>query len=306
MKHLVSLLDFTQVEVRSILETALSIKRSEHPLASEFPLQGQLLVQIYEKPSLRTRVSFEAAMVQLGGSGIFMTEKSAGFHGRESLEDIARVVSGYAKVIVLRTFSHKLVEDFAAASSVPVINGLTDERHPCQALTDLMTMYEAFGSLEGRKLVYVGDGNNVAISLATICAMLDVSFELAGPESHFLPTEIINELEQAFPHADLKQTTEAAVAVKDCDVIYTDVWASMGQEEESRERQRIFAPYQVNQQLMAAAPASAKFMHCLPAKRGQEVTNEVMESDQSIVFQQAENRMHLAKGLFVHLLVDGQ
>lgn len=298
MKHLVNLRELTVADVLAILEQASALKAEFLAGRRRPALAGRVLAQVFEKPSLRTRVSFEAAMQQLGGSSIFMSSKDAGLGGRESIEDVARVLTSYCDVLVLRTFSHELIEQFAAHGRCPVVNGLSDVSHPCQALTDLFTLQEACGGLTGKKLAYVGDGNNVAVSLAEACAMLGVAFVIAAPEGYQLSDKFLKGLRSEYPKANLVQTSDPREAVKEADVIYTDVWASMGQEAEKEERGRVFAPYQVNPVLLAAAPRHVKFMHCLPARRGLEVTDDVMESPQSIVFEQAENRMHLAKGLF--------
>ncbi len=302
MKHLTSLLDWTPDEVHTLLDLSRKLKQDAAAGIRQPLLDGYVLVQIFEKPSLRTRVSFEAAMVQLGGSGIFMSEKEAGLNGRESLADVSRVVTRMADIITLRTFSQKMIEEFAKHASCPVINALSDERHPCQALADILTMYELFGDVKGRTMVYVGDGNNVAVSLATICAMTDVHFIIAHPDGYAMPENVFPDLLKKYPDAKLTVEQDAKKAVKDADVIYTDVWASMGQEEQSDERSKIFQPYQINDALLQRAPSHVKFLHCLPAKRNLEVTDNVMESHADSVFMQAENRMHLAKGLFAYLL----
>jgi ornithine carbamoyltransferase len=298
-KHLVNLLDLSVADVQAIFEQAAQLKKKPGAKHRQPLLAQRVLAQVFEKPSLRTRVSFEAAMQQLGGSSIFLSSADAGLGGRESIADVARVLTSYCDVLVLRTFSHQLIEDFAKHGRCPVINGLSDESHPCQALTDLFTMQEAFGSLEGRTLAYIGDGNNVAVSLAEACAMLGVAFVCASPEGYQLSKKLLKDLKKRFPEANLTLTDDPRDAVKYADVVYTDVWASMGQEAEKEARNQVFAPYQVNAKLMARAPKHAKFMHCLPARRGLEVTDEVVDGPQSIVFEQAENRMHLAKGLFV-------
>lgn len=301
MQHLTSLFDITPDDFHELITLALDLKGRQ--AAGERPslLQNQVLVQIFEKPSLRTRNSFEAAMIQLGGNGIFMTAKDAGFHGRESLADIARVCTGYADFVTLRTYSQSLIDDFAVNSTCPVINALSDDRHPCQALTDLTTVHEVFGKLDGVRLVFVGDGNNVAASLAIACSMTGASFAVATPPGFELSEEFLADVRSRFPKADISQTNDVRAAVKDANVVYTDVWASMGQESEAEDRARAFAAYQVNAELMAQAPADCRFMHDLPARRGLEVTDDVMDHENSIVFTQAENRMHLAKALLVWL-----
>jgi ornithine carbamoyltransferase len=302
MQHLTSLFDIDRPRIEEIL--ALSRDLKTECLAGNRPplLQGRVLTQIFEKPSLRTRVSFSAAMMQLGGSATFFSGKDAGLQGRESLADVARVLSGYSDAIVLRTFSQQLIEDFAKFSRCPVINGLSDERHPCQALADILTMQEVFGDVAGRRIVYVGDGNNVAMSLAIITAHLKLPMTVCAPKDYQLSKDFLAMLKKRLPSADVTCTSNPKTAVKDADVIYTDVWTSMGQESETDERHKVFSPYQVNAELMAAAPAECRFMHCLPARRGIEVTDEVVDGPRSIVFDQAENRMHLAKGLLVWLI----
>lgn len=302
MQHLLSLFDITPAQTRELLELSARLKQAWKTRTLTQPLPGRVLMQIYEKPSLRTRVSFEAAMIHLGGSGMFMSEKEAGLNGRESLSDVARVASRFADVIVLRTFSQQMIEEFAAHSSCPVVNGLSDDFHPCQALTDLLTLEEHCGPAKGKTFVYLGDGNNVARSLAICCADLGAKFVLSAPKGYQLDRSFFEEIKQRNPKASLVIQPDPHKAVKNADVIYTDVWASMGQEEEAAHRREVFAPYQINRKLLAACPKSVKFMHCLPAKRGEEVTDELMESKQSIVFDQAENRMHIARGLFAWLL----
>jgi ornithine carbamoyltransferase len=212
------------------------------------------------------------------------------------------VISSYSDVVVLRTFSQKLIEDFASYSRCPVINGLSDDYHPCQALTDMLTLLEVWGDVRGKRLVFIGDGNNVASSLAMITSMLNMSMTVCSPRDFELDEDLLQAIRLMYPACDITQTADPAVAVANADVVYTDVWASMGQENEADKRNRIFAPYQVNARLMAKAPAGCLFMHDLPARRGKEVTDDVIDGPHSIVFQQAENRMHLAKGLLVWLL----
>jgi ornithine carbamoyltransferase len=299
---LTTLYDVTPDDVEQILAISADLKdrmkRGERPGL----LQGRVCTLVFEKPSLRTRNSFEAAAIQLGGGSVFLTTHDAGLNGRESLSDIARVLSSYSDVIVMRTFSQSLIEEFARLSQCPVVNGLSDDLHPCQALTDLFTIRETFGRLTGLHLAYVGDGNNVAMSLATAAAYAGMSVTFCSPEGYRLSDAFLAGVKSHVPGAELKLVADPAAAVKDADIVYTDVWASMGQEAQAEERRKVFTPYQVNAKLMAKAPKSARFMHDLPAKRGLEVTDDVMDGPQSIVFQQAENRMHLAKGLLVWLL----
>lgn len=302
MRHLNSLLELRREDVDAIFSLARVLKVGLENGQRPPLLAGRVLTQVFEKPSLRTRVSFEAAMMQLGGSSIFLPAKDAGLGGREAIRDVARVLGGYSDVIVLRTFSQQLIDDFVAFSGTSVINGLSDLRHPCQALTDLFTMQEAFGEIRGRKFVFVGDGNNVAASLATACAMLEVPMTVCTPNDYRLPDDFLVKLRLRCPKAEIEQTSDLKDALKDASIVYTDVWTSMGQEAEDGERQQVLGPFQVNAQVMRLAPRTARFMHCLPAKRGREVTDDVIDGPQSIVFQQADNRMHLAKGLFCWVL----
>ena len=302
MKHLTSLLDLTSEELTAILDKAAELKARFRNGDRPQLYPGRVLAQLFEKPSLRTRNSFEAAMIHLGGSGIFLTTAEAGLNGRESLPDVAKVLSSFSDIITMRTFSQKLIEDVARYSSCPVINGLSDERHPCQAMTDLLTIRETFGHLKDLHLVFVGDGNNVSMSLAIASAMTGMRLTLAAPKGFEFEAGFMELMAEKFPAHRVTQTNDPKFAMKSADLVYTDVWASMGQEDDAERRKKAFAGFQVNEALMAAAPKSAKFMHDLPAKRGLEVTDGVMDGDQSIVFQQAENRMHLAKGLFVWLL----
>lgn len=302
MRHFTSLLPLTPQDVAEIFSISATIKADLKQGKRPPLLQGRVLTQLFEKPSLRTRTSFEAAIVQLGGGCIFLSCKKAGLNGRESPADVARVLSSYSDAIVMRTFSQGLIEEFAQHAACPIINGLSDESHPCQAMTDLFTMKEVFGDLQGRRVVFVGDGNNVAASLAILTAMLGISLTLSSPDEYDLDDDFVASLRAKYPKADITIERDPHVAVSSADIVYTDVWASMGQEAEEAERKRVFSPYQVNAKLMGSAPATARFMHCLPAKRGKEVTDDVMEGPQNVAFLQAENRMHLAKGLLVWLL----
>ena len=303
-RHLTSLFDLSSDDIQAVLQRSAELKTLHRAGRCPTLLPGRVLAQLFEKPSLRTRNSFEAAMVNLGGGGIFLTTAEAGLNGRESLPDVARVLSSYSDVITMRTFSQKLIDEFAAHSRCPVINALSDDRHPCQALTDLLTIQEVAGDLSGTHLVFVGDGNNVAQSLAVAAGMTGLRFTLAVPPGYEMPDAFMTDLKKRFPGADVQQTSNPFEAVKTADFVYTDVWASMGQEGDSQRRIKDFTKYQVNLALMKEAPRSAHFMHDLPAKRGLEVTDDVMDGPQSIVFQQAENRMHLARGLFAWLLAD--
>ncbi|RLS79835.1 MAG: ornithine carbamoyltransferase [Planctomycetota bacterium] len=302
MRHLNSLLELKPANVNAIFGLARTLKDRLRKGDRPQVLSGYVMAQVFEKPSLRTRLSFDAAMMQLGGASIFLNAKEAGLGGREAVPDVARVIGGYSDVITLRTFSQKLIDAFIEHSGVAVINGLSDERHPCQALTDLFTMQEVIGEVKGKKCVFVGDGNNVANSLAIAASLCGMSFVVCSPEGYRLEERFLKALAKKCPSAEVSQTDNFKSAMKDAAIVYTDVWTSMGQEAEAEERQKVFGRYQVNEKLMKLAPKTCRFMHCLPAKRGLEVTDEVIDGPQSIVFQQAQNRMHLAKGLLLWVL----
>jgi ornithine carbamoyltransferase len=297
MRHFIDLLDWSSEDILKLLKTAARLKKA-HVQGKDKPvLRGRVLGMIFEKPSLRTRISFQAAMTHLGGESVFMNDKEVGLGKRETLADVARTLSQFVDAVVLRTYHHTTVVQFAQHATCPVINGLSDYYHPCQALGDLLTMQEVLGDLEGRTLAFVGDGNNVARSLAVGCGKLGVRFVLSAPAGYGFDDDFRATFRASVPDAELIEEPDPAKAVKNADVIYTDVWASMGQEEEADRRQRHFAPYQVNAELLKKAPDHVRFMHCLPAHRGEEVTDEVIESPASVVFQQAGNRMHAQKAL---------
>jgi ornithine carbamoyltransferase len=256
---------------------------------------------LFEKPSLRTRVSFEAGMTHLGGSSLFLGE-DVGWGSRESIADFARVLSEYVDVIVVRAKSHQKVLELAEHSSCSVINGLTDYIHPCQALADLFTLRELAGPLKGKTLAFVGDGNNVSRSLAEACGKLGMKFVLAAPKGYEFDGEFVKSLKRDVPELKLTVTCDPHQAVKHALAVYTDVWASMGQETEAQKRRAAFADYQVNAELMASAPKNAYFMHCLPARRGEEVTDDVIDHANSIIVAQAANRLHVQKGILAWLL----
>jgi ornithine carbamoyltransferase len=261
---------------------------------------------VFQKPSLRTRVSFDMAMRHLGGDALYLSPNEIGLGGREAVSDVARVLSGYVQAIMARTFAHQHVLDLAKWATVPIINGLSDYNHPCQALADALTIYERHGSLKGRDVVFIGDGNNVAVSLLHICAKLGANFTLASPEGYDMPESAVA-LGRQFADASgatIRLLRDPRAAAKDADVIYTDTWTSMGQEAETEKRKKVFPPYQVNAQLLSVADKGCLVMHCLPAHRGQELTDEVMDGPQSVVFSQAENRLHAQKAVLAHLLVE--
>jgi len=260
-----------------------------------------VLALVFEKPSLRTRVSFEAAMTHLGGSSLFLGQDSGFASSRESIADFGRVLGGYVDAIVCRSKSHETIEQLAEVAEVPVINGLSDMAHPCQALADIYTLQQEVGRVKGLTLTFVGDGNNVARSLAVVCGFLGMRFVLAAPEGYQFDEAFRRHLTEILPEAEVEETSDVRAAVTNAAAVYTDVWASMGQEQERASRQQAFAAYQVNEALMAHCP-DAVFMHCLPARRGEEVTDAVIDGPKSIVLPQAANRMHLQKGLLAWLL----
>ncbi len=292
-------LDLSADQLNALLDLAQQVKHARQRYASA--LKGRYLSLLFEKPSLRTRMTFELAIKQLGGDCV----TQIGMVGdREPLKDIARNVARWTDAIVARTFEQKTIDDLAHWSGIPVINALSDLYHPCQALADMLTLKERFGELRGLKLAYVGDGNNVAHSLFLCCARLGMHCTVATPAGYEPNAGIVDQAVHLAGEtgAESTLTNDPIAAVKRADAVYTDVWASMGQESEAEERNKIFAPYQVNQELLAQAGPDALFMHCLPAKRGLEVTDDVMESAQSVAFDQAENRLHAQKALLLMLL----
>jgi ornithine carbamoyltransferase len=303
-KHFLSLEDYTTEQIHYLLELAHYIKDRRKKGQLFEPLKGKILGMIFEKSSTRTRVSFEAGMIQLGGQAIFLNSKDLQLGRGETIADTSRVLSGYLDGIMIRTFSHEDVEELAKYASVPIINGLTDLHHPCQVLADLQTIEEVKGSLKGNKLVYIGDGNNMAHSLMIGAAKTGMDMVVAAPEK-YLPEDKVTKKAQELAEetgAQISVMTDPKEAVKDADFIYTDVWASMGQEEEQEERKQIFEAYQVNDELLSHAKSDVTFLHCLPAHREEEVTESVLEGKHSVVFQQAENRLHAQKALMTALM----
>ncbi len=301
MRHLLTLADVTAAEIERIFSITEDLKTKFEKGLREPLLPGRMMTLLFEKPSLRTRVSFEAGMAHLGGSSMFLGSE-AGFGKRESLADFARVLSEYADVVVVRANRHETVVEVAKHCTCSVINGLTDFGHPCQALADLYTIRELVGKLKGHTLAWIGDANNVARSLAIGCGKLGMRLTMATPAKHQFSEESVAWIKQQSPDLDLMITTDPVEAVRDAVAIYTDVWASMGQESEKEARRREFAAYQVNAELMAHAQKGAFFMHCLPAHRGDEVADDVIDGPQSVIFQQAGNRMHVQKGILAWLL----
>jgi len=301
MRHLITLDDVTRDEILRIFALTEDIKAKFTKGVREPLLPGRVMAMLFEKQSLRTRVSFEAGMTHLGGSSIMLGEE-AGFGKRERIDDFTKVLCQFVDVIVMRCKLHETVEQVAEHATCSIINGLTDQAHPCQALADLYTLKEHVGSLADAKMTWVGDANNVARSLAVACGKLGVHFAIASPAGYEFDSEFLKSLRSQCPDMTMTITDDPQEAVADASAVYTDVWVSMGQEKEQAKRQKDFANYQVNEHLMAAAPTDALFMHCLPARRGEEVSDGVLDSPNSVVVQQAGNRMHVQKGVLAWLL----
>ncbi|HEX8322621.1 MAG TPA: ornithine carbamoyltransferase [Tepidisphaeraceae bacterium] len=303
MKHFVSIVEHSTDTLRHALDVARRLKQQLKTTRRNDPIfAGKTAALIFEKPSLRTRVSFTQAMNQCGGQAITLTNEEIGLGKREPVKDVARVLSGMCDAIVARTFEHAKVLELAQFATVPVINALTDYSHPCQAMADLLTVEEHFGRLSGLTMAYVGDGNNVARSLAVACGKFGVRFVCCTPDGYALPGDDLERLKAQVPGMDYVATIDPRDAVREADVLYTDTWVSMGQETEKQQRLNDFAGFQINADLLGVAPKHAIVLHCLPAYRGLEITDEVMEGPQSRVFQEAENRLHAQKGLLAVLL----
>ena len=305
-KDFLSVLDFDAADLENCLALAAQVK-ADRSLGRHAPtadaLNGRHVALLFDKPSLRTRTTFEIAVRELGGH-IVPLQPDVALGCREPVADVARNLERWVDGVVIRTFSQKVLQEFAAsARRLHVVNALTDEEHPCQAIADFLTLRERLGTLRGRTIAYVGDGNNVATSLVHAAAMLGVHVHVASPESYQLPHSVVQQATSVARHgARLRLFNEAIDAAAGVDAVYTDTWTSMGQEAEADVRRRVFAPFQVNEDVMAAAGPGALFMHCLPAHRGEEVTSDVFESDVSVVFDQAENRLHGQKALLLMLL----
>ena len=293
--------DFTRDEIDEVLELSARLKKETREGTTHLLLQGKTLAMIFQKPSARTRVSFETGMYQLGGHALFLSPADIGMGKRETTADIARLFSRYNDIIMARVFDHQHILDLGKYAAIPVINGLTDFNHPCQVMSDIFTVLEHRGHLNDLKVVFVGDGNNVAHSWFKLAQRIPMELIIACPEG-FEPDENVVKETQETGLSSVSVSYDSYSAAAGADVIYTDVWASMGQEEEAAERKKIFEPFQVNTELMTAAGDQAYFMHCLPAHRGDEVTDEVIDGSQSIVFDEAENRMHVQKAIMVYLM----
>jgi ornithine carbamoyltransferase len=303
MQHFLGVSDLTPAQVQELLDLAVRLK-AEHFAGGNKPLfKGKVLGMIFQKPSLRTRVSFDMAMRHMGGDALYLSPNEIGLGQRESIADVARVLSGYVHALMARVFAHAHVVELARWSTVPVLNGLSDYNHPCQAMADALTIQEKFGRAKGLNVVYVGDGNNVAVSLMHVAVKLGWNFTIANPEGYDLNAEAV-----AMARNSAKETgsqlaflRDPQAAVKGAQVIYTDTWTSMGQEEETARREKVFPPYQVNADLVNAASKDVIVMHCLPAHRNQELTDEVADGPHSVIFPQAHNRLHAQKAILARL-----
>jgi len=306
-KDFLDIIDYTPGELQELLDLAIQLKKEYQEGGNQPVLKGKVLAMIFQKPSLRTRVSFDMGMRHLGGDALYLSPNEIGLGKRESIADVARVLDGMVHGIMARVFEHEHVLELARWTTIPVINGLSDYSHPCQALADILTVYEEFGQIKDINITYVGDGNNVAVSLMQIAAKLGANFTIANPEGYDMPATAIETIR---PYAEasgskLNFLNDPHQAVKEAKVIYTDTWTSMGQEEESAKRDKVFPPYQVNAALVAEAASDAIVMHCLPAHRGQEITDEVADGPHSRLFPEAHNRLHAQKAI-LHKLLGGK
>ncbi len=300
----IAISDFSSQEIQDMLDLAVRLKK-EWKAGGNAPIfKGKVLGMIFQKPSLRTRVSFDMAMRHLGGDALYLSPNEIGLGQRESIADVARVLSGYVDAIMARVFAHEHVLELAKWADIPVINALSDYNHPCQGMGDALTILEKFGSLKGLEVTFIGDGNNVAVSLMHVCAKLGANFTLASPEGYDLksnPISIANQI-AGETGSKLRFLRDPHEAVRNAHVIYTDTWTSMGQEEETKKRELVFPPYQVNAQLVSEARPDVIVMHCLPAHRGQEITDEVADGPHSVLFPQAHNRLHAQKAILAKCL----
>ena len=305
-KDFIAVSDYSSQDIEKIIDISLSLKAERTKGPNKPILKDKVLGMIFQKPSLRTRVSFDMAMRHLGGDALYLSPAEIGLGQRETIADVARVLSGYVDAIMARVFAHQHVVELAKWSSIPVVNGLSDYNHPCQAMGDALTIVEKFGSMRGRTISFIGDGNNVAVSMMHVCAQLGAHFVIASPEGYDLPENAIQIAEKIGKStgSQFRFLREPDQAVAGADVIYTDTWTSMGQEAETEKRLQVFGKYQVNERLVSLAKPDAIVMHCLPAHRGQEITDEVADGPHSALFPQAHNRMHAQKGILVFVLDD--
>ena len=304
MKDFLSIADYSPAEIQELLDLALRLKAQWQAGGNPPLLKGKVMAMIFQKPSLRTRVSFDMAMRHLGGDALYLSPAEIGLGKRESIADVARVLSGYVDILMARVFDHEHVLELARWATIPVINGLSDYNHPCQGMADGLTIYERFGKIEGLNVSYIGDGNNVAVSLMNFCAKLGANFTIASPEGYTLNLSAV-EIARDFARqsgASITLLRDPHEAVQGAQVIYTDTWTSMGQEEEARQRELVFPPYQVNDALVSEASPVVIVMHCLPAHRGQEITDSVADGTHSMLFPQAHNRLHAQKAIIAHLM----
>lgn len=302
-KDLLSIADLSQADIEEIFHVTRELKEWHNKGYDEKCLNGKILGMIFEKSSMRTRVSFEVAMLQLGGHAIYLTQNDINLGKREAVKDGARVLSRYVEGVVIRTFGQDTIQELARYASIPVINALSDYLHPCQALTDMYTIKEKFGTYASVKIAFIGDGNNIARSLAQICAKLGLHFYVASPKGYELTPEFIAKTKQIADGNDLIHLYQDPKAVaKNAHVLYTDTWVSMGQEAEKEVRQQAFWGFQINNDILKLAKDDVKVMHCLPAHRGEEITDEVIDGPHSVVYDQAENRLHVEKALLKLLL----
>ena len=304
MKDFLTVSEHSSTTLQDLLDLAANLKKEYQAKGNQPILKNKTLAMIFQKPSLRTRVSFDMGMRHLGGDALYLSPAEIGLGKRESITDVARVLSGYVDILMARVFDHSHVEELAKWSEIPVINGLSDYNHPCQAMADALTIQENFGSLKGLNVTYVGDGNNVAVSLMHICAKLGANFTIANPYGYDMDenaTALGKEI-AAQQNSRITLLKDPHDAVKNADVIYTDTWTSMGQETETAHRQQVFPPYQVNAQLVSEASPDVIVLHCLPAHRGEEITDEVADGPYSRLFPQAHNRLHAQKSILARLL----
>jgi ornithine carbamoyltransferase len=304
MNNFISIADHSRDEIQELLDLALSLKQEWRNTGNPPLLKGKVLAMVFQKPSLRTRVSFDMAMRHLGGDALYLSPFEIGLGKRESIADIARVLSGYVEAVMARVFDHAHILELAKWSSIPIINGLSDFNHPCQGMADALTILEHYGQLSGLNLTVIGDSNNVAVSLLFLCARMGMNFTIASPPGYSLSDKAISigRALAAESGASINLVQAPEEAVEGADVIYTDTWTSMGQEEEAAARERLFHPYQVNMALVKKARPSVIVMHCLPAHRGQEITDDVADGPHSLLFPQAHNRLHAQKAILARVL----
>ncbi|MBI4761046.1 MAG: ornithine carbamoyltransferase [Chloroflexota bacterium] len=303
MKHFLAVSDLSSAEVQDLLDLAVKLKEEYFKKGNPPYFKGKVLGMIFQKPSLRTRVSFDMAMRHCGGDALYLSPNEIGLGKREAISDIARVLSGYVHALMARVFDHAHVLELAKWSEIPVINGLSDYNHPCQAMADALTIQEKFGKTKGLNVTFVGDGNNVAVSLMHVAAKLGWNFTIANPEGYDLAPKAVEIAQEIAKETGSKLTflRDPHEAVKGAHVIYTDTWTSMGQEEEAAKREKVFPPYQVNAQLVSEADKDVIVMHCLPAHRNQELTDDVADGPHSVIFPQAHNRLHAQKAILARL-----